>query len=86
VSENTMHIQITGDLPWVVCGWRTYPEHGDIEPELVAVYGPLPTQGDAAALVATLMEAFPTREENFTAMQSFPVRLAPGGSDSAVVA
>jgi hypothetical protein len=80
-----VHLQISGDLPWVVLGWRTYPEHG-LEPELVAIYGPVPTQDEAAQLVQTLTEVFPAHEENFTVMPTFPVGPAPSGPDAAVAA
>jgi hypothetical protein len=79
-----MHLQISGDLPQVVLGWRTYPEHG-LEPDLIAVYGPLPTQEEAARLVQTLMETFPANDDSYTVMPIFPVRPAPDGSESAVV-
>lgn len=81
-----MHLQLSGALPHVVLGWRTHDEQYDIPPELVAVYGPVNTLEDAQRLVATLLESFPGDEENYTVMPAFPVRPAPSGSDSAVVA
>lgn len=88
MSDTTpaMHLQVTGELPVVVLGWRTHDEQYDIPPELIAVYGPVPTQEDAERLIETLTGAFPAGDDNYTVMPAFPVRLAPGGSDSAVVA
>ena len=81
-----MHLQISGDLPHVVLGWRTYDRDDDIPADLVAVYGPVPTAEDAERLIETLTAAFPASGDNYTSMAAFPVRPAPGGAESAVVA
>src|SRR6185503_9024305 len=52
VNENAMHIQIAGERPWAVLEFH----HADdrVEPELTAIYGPVPTREDAEALKAAL--------------------------------
>ena len=85
-ATSGFQIQISGDMPWVVLGWRTYPEIDAEARDLIAVYGPVPTREAADRLIATLAETFPADTENYTAMPAFPVQIAPGGSESAVVA
>lgn len=77
-----LNMQLSGDLPWVALGWKTYPQHG-LEPSLIAIYGPVDSREEAAALVATLLEIFPGDEDNYTVMPLFKVRVDP---DAAVTA
>ena len=51
-KQPTPHLQIGGELPYAVVGTRRQFE--DSEVEIVAVYGPVPTEEDAEALKASL--------------------------------
>ena len=82
-----VHIQISGNLPWCVAGWRTY-EDTDVAPDLIAVYGPVPTKEDADRLAITLADLTPGAGETalFTVVRACPVGPTPRDSDTAVVA
>lgn len=72
---DSLHLQISGDLPWCVLGWRTF-EHEDVEPEIAAVYGPVPSKEAAERLAESLKALAPglDADAKFTVMPTFPVR------------
>ena len=86
-AEPAMLLQISGDLPWCVAGWRTY-EDTDVAPDLIAIYGPVPTKEDADRLAITLADLTPGAGETalFTVVRAHPVRPTPQDTDPAVVA
>lgn len=80
-KSHSLHLQISGDLPWCVLGWRLF-EHEDIEPELAAVYGPVPSQDAAEQLAQELPTILPGTDTGakFTVVPFFPVRPLPAES------
>lgn len=48
------HLQIGGELPYAVVGYRRQFE--DSEVEIVAIYGPVPSEEDAEELKAALSD------------------------------
>jgi hypothetical protein len=79
-TTNNMTLQISGELPYCVLGWRT-PED-QIGPELVAVYGPVPTKQDAEALKAALEMACGP-DPYFTISTIHPVHLGNAANPGA---
>lgn len=73
-AESSMHLQITGDLPWVVHGWRTFEQYEDVSDELVATYGPVLTKDAAEELAKALEDAGVGAERKYTLMPIYPVR------------
>ena len=81
-----MSIQLSGDLPFVVLGWRHFDDD-EIAPDLIGVYGPVASKQNADDLAAALAQAFPPNGDltRFTVEPAHPVRIEPG-PDPAVVA
>lgn len=77
----SLHLQISGALPWCVLGWRTF-EHEDVSPELAAVYGPVASKDAAERLVETLGQLIPGAESvmKFTVVPIFPVLSLAAGA------
>lgn len=84
MPSDSLHLQISGELPWCVLGWHT-SIHSDVEPELVAIYGPVPSQQAAELLAQSLTAITPGSDTSakFTAMPIFAVRSTPSGSEHA---
>jgi hypothetical protein len=83
-TTTALHLQISGDLPWVVLGWRHFDDD-ELAPDLIGVYGPVPSKPIADDLAAVLAQAFPTNGDltRFTVEPAHPVRT---GAEPAVVA
>lgn len=87
-NDPGFQIQLGGETTWCVTGWRTYDQDDDSAPDLVAVYGPVPTKGDAERLAQALAGMTPGAGATalFTVVRACPIQIAPDSANSAVVA
>lgn len=73
----TVHLQISGDLPWIVLGWRTFEQYDDVDDELVAAYGPVSSEAAAQDVVKALEDTNVGAEYRFAVKPICPVRHEP---------
>jgi hypothetical protein len=66
------HLQIGGELPYVVVGYRRQFE--DSEVDIVAIYGPVPSEEDAEALGEALTDMGLGNDQTFSVVPAYVVR------------